>query len=152
MKESLIITEFKKSLLGRIKLKTASLITGKLDTLPTPKQSSRFWKNEVEGKPSFWTFFLHSIIVNNRTYPIAYSEIINSEESLENSFKSLSKNFTERVVNFTVYDCPLPLCEELIVWIIKDDYVGKFKLAPIKEHSIYRDINTAFPEFVNPRA
>lgn len=119
MKQSTKYDEFKNTLLGRIKLNLAKKITNKNNVLPTKKQSLKYWEKEVKGKSVFWHYLIESIITDNNTYPIAYSEAIDLKKELKPTYDSLLSSFTEDITNFSIFDCPSPLPEELIAWIIK---------------------------------
>lgn len=125
MKHSIQIKEYKKSLFGRIKLNLAKLITGKDNKIPTKNQSVKYFANNSEGQPSLWAFLIHSIIVDNATFPLAYSEVVKEQKELKLVFDSLVSHFTGGVANLTIYNCPKPLPEEIVVWVMKDQYKGQ---------------------------
>lgn len=146
MNDELKIKELKKTLLGRIKLNFAREITKSNNNFPSKNQMIKYFKKSTENNSIFWAYLLNSIFTQNRTFPISYADIITSKGELEETFSSLESNFTEDIINFSVFDCPKPLPEEVIVWIIKhvDEKLDKRYGIIIGDERLHEEIIASF--------
>ncbi len=126
MNQDLFIKEESKTLPGRIRLNLAEIITGKKNTLPKGNQSLKFF-NSIEHFPSYWLFFIHSIITLKSVKKVDFSEILKYASGKkvdinEKLFDQLYERLTLRESVIYINSVPSPLPNELCLWIIKDEY------------------------------
>lgn len=126
MNPKLYIKEEKKYLPGRIRLNLAEIITGKRDAIPKGNQVVKYFKS-ISHLPSFWLFFIKSIVTTNTAKGMSYQELLDSNKENkvvidDEIFDKLYNKLILKESIICINSIPSPMLSELCLWIIRDEY------------------------------